>query len=31
MKTVVRSVKQVRYVLGSMSAVLFSAAAGDAF
>jgi hypothetical protein len=31
MKAVVRSAKQVRYVLGSMSAVLFSAAVGDTF
>jgi hypothetical protein len=31
MRSVVRSVKHVRYVLGSMSAVLFSAAAGETF
>ena len=31
MKSVVRSVKHVRYVLGSMSAVLFAAAGGATF
>jgi hypothetical protein len=31
MKSVVRSVKHVRYVLGSMSAVLFSASSGATF
>jgi hypothetical protein len=31
MKSVVRSAKHLRYVLGSMSAVLFSAVAGSTF
>lgn len=31
MKAVVRSVKHVRYVLGSMSAVLFATAGGATF
>jgi hypothetical protein len=31
MKSVVRSAKHLRYVLGSMSAVLFSAASGATF
>jgi hypothetical protein len=31
MKSVVRSVKHVRYVLGSMSAVLFSSVGGNTF
>jgi hypothetical protein len=31
MKSAVRSVKHVRYVLGSMSAVLFSATVGATF
>jgi hypothetical protein len=31
MKSVVRSAKHLRYVLGSMSAVLFSAATGATF
>ena len=31
MKSVVRNAKHVRYVLGSLSAVLFSATAGSTF
>ena len=31
MKSVVRSAKHLRYVLGSMSAVLFSAVVGGSF
>jgi hypothetical protein len=31
MKSVLRSAKHVRYVLGSMSAVLFSSVAGNTF
>jgi hypothetical protein len=31
MKSVIRSVKHVKYVLGSMSAVLFAAGSGDTF
>jgi hypothetical protein len=31
MKSVIRSVKHVKYVLGSMSAVLFASAGGDTF
>jgi hypothetical protein len=31
MKSVVRSVKHVKYVLGSMSAVLFTTIGGDTF
>jgi hypothetical protein len=31
MRKVARSVKHVRYVFGSMSAVLFSAAVGETF
>jgi hypothetical protein len=31
MRSVVRSVKHVRYVLGSMSAVLFAAPVGGSF
>jgi hypothetical protein len=31
MRSVIRSIKHVRYVLGSMSAVLFASVGGDTF
>jgi len=31
MKSMLRSAKHIKYVLGSMSAVLFAAAGGDSF